>query len=129
MENSKLKLIFPYFFIFIFILASISQKCPKNGSKLFVHRFASKLPYNRILIRRIQKSNLFSHIFSASSSFLPRLVKNGLKNESKLFSHIFMKISVQSNIDMENSKIKLIFPNFFIYIFIFALISQNCHKK
>ena len=87
MENSKIELIFPYFFIFIFIFALISQKCPKNGSKFFVHRFTSKLPYNLTLIWRIQKSNLFSpiYIFSSSSSFLSRLVKNSLKNESKKF--------------------------------------------
>ena len=44
MENSKIEFIFPYFIIFIFISASISQKCPKSGSKFFVHRFTSKLP-------------------------------------------------------------------------------------
>ena len=36
-----------------------------------------------------------------------------------------MKISVQPNFDMENSKIKLIFSIFFIFILIFALISQK----
>ena len=35
MENSKIENIFPYFFTLIFIFASISQKCPKNGSKFF----------------------------------------------------------------------------------------------
>ena len=43
------------------------------------------MPYNLILIWRFQKSDLFSHIFSFPSSFLPRLVKNVLKNGSKSY--------------------------------------------
>ena len=34
-----------------------------------------------------------------------------------------MKSATQPNFDMENSKIELIFPNFSIFIFIFASIS------
>ena len=83
MENSKIGLIFPYFFTFIFIFASISQKCPKNWVIFFPLRFSWKLPYNWIVIWRIQKSDSISHVFSFSSSFLPWLIKNVLKNESK----------------------------------------------
>ena len=45
------------------------------------------------------------------------------------FPQIFMKIAIEPNSDVENSKIKLIFPIFFIYTFIFALISQKYLKK
>ena len=76
---------FPIFFIFIFIFASINQKYPKNGSKVFAHRFTSKLPYNLILIWRIHRSNSYSQIFPLTSSFLPRLVKHVLKNGSNVF--------------------------------------------
>ena len=68
MENLKIELSFPYFFSFIFIFALIGQKCPKNGSRFFVHRFTSKLPYNLILIWRIQRRFLFSQDFSSSFS-------------------------------------------------------------
>ena len=60
--------------------------------------------------------------FSSASSFLLPLVKNGLKKESKIFSQIFMKVSIEPNFDMENSKIKLTLVKFFIPDF-----HQNCH--
>ena len=101
MKNSKIELIFLYFFIFNFIFVSMSQKCPKNGPKFFVYRFTSKLPYNLTLIWRIQKLNVLSHIFSHSSWlshifshsswFLPWVVKNALKNESKIFLRLSWK--------------------------------------
>ena len=65
MKNSKIELIFPDFFIFIFIFASISQKWLKKMS-------LRKFPHNLILTWRIQKSDSFFHIFSSSSSFLSR---------------------------------------------------------
>ena len=82
MENSKIELIFPYFFIFIFTFASISLKCPKNGSKFFVHRFTSKLPYNLILIWRIQKSKnlknygLWKFSWKSKKKYLTHFVSN-----------------------------------------------------
>ena len=51
------------------------------------------------------------------------------KNLKKNFSQIFKKSCTKPNFDMENSKIKLIFPIFFIFIFIFATITQECLKK
>ena len=84
-----------------FVLVCPSQV--KISNKNFFLRFLWKIPCNLILIWRIQKLNSFPHIFWSSSSFLPRFVKNDLKNESKFFSQIFMKISVQPNFDMENS--------------------------
>ena len=115
MENSKIENIFPYFFTFIFIFTSISQKYPKIWVKTFFnwlsfskilstsssflpqlvktifHRLSRKLPYNLILVWIIQKSNWFSQIFSSSSSSLTRLVKNGLKNKPKFFFSDFHK--------------------------------------
>ena len=58
----------------------------KISKKTFFLRLLRKVPYNLILIWRIQKSNSFSQIFSFSSSFLPRFIKNVLKNGSKFFS-------------------------------------------
>ena len=51
MQNSKTELIFPYFFIFIFIFALISQRCLKKWVNFFFR---------------------FSWKFFISSSFLPR---------------------------------------------------------
>ena len=51
------------------------------------------------------------------------------KISKKKFSQIFMNSFMQPNFNMENSKIEFIFPNFFIFIFIFASISKKCHKK
>ena len=62
--------------------------CPfqvKISEKTFFLRFLWKVPYNLILIWRIKKSNLFFQIFLSSFSFLPRLVKNVLKNGSRIF--------------------------------------------
>ena len=78
MDNSKIELIFPYFFIFIFIFGLISQKWLKKSFKNVLLRFWWKLPYKLILIRKIHGSNSFSQIFSFRFSFLPRLVKNVL---------------------------------------------------
>ena len=89
MENSKIKIIFPNFFIFTFIFVSISQKCLKKWVKNFLLGFPWKLSHNLILIWRIRKSDSFFHSFSSSFLFLPRLVKNVLKNELKIFSHRF----------------------------------------
>ena len=91
MENLKIQLIFPLFFIFIFIFASISQKCLKEWVKNLFHRFSWKLPHILILIWRIEKLKTFSHIFSPSSSFLPQLVKNVLKIGWKRFSTYFLE--------------------------------------
>ena len=90
-ENLKTENIFPYFFLFIFIFASISQKYPKKWVKTFSNRFSWKLPHDLILIWIIQKSNSFSQIFSSSSSFLPWLVKNGLKK--KWVKNFFLRFS------------------------------------
>ena len=113
-------------FIFIFVL--ISQKRLKKWVKNFFLQFSWKLPHILILIRRIHKLKIFSHIFSPSSSFMPQLVKDLLKVGKNLFQQIFMKTTIQPNFNMDNSKIKLIFPNFFIFIFIFASISQKWLK-
>ena len=62
--------------------------CPfqvKISEKTFFLRFLWKVPYNLILIWRIKKSNLFFQIFLSSFSFLPRIVKNVLKNGSGIF--------------------------------------------
>ena len=40
-----------------------------------------------------------------------------------------MKSFTQRNFDMDNSKIELVFPNFFIFILIFASISKKGLKK
>ena len=119
MENSKIELIFPYFFIFIFIFGLISQKWLKKSFKNVLLRFSWKLPYKLILIREIHVSNSFSQIFSFRFSFLPRLVKNVLKMAQIFSSQIFMKNVIKPNFDMENSRIKFILPKFFIIIFIF----------
>ena len=78
MENSKIRLIFPCFFIFVFIFALTSQKCSEKWVKYFFHRFPWKFLYNLILMWRIQISNSFSQIVSFTSPFLPQLVKNVL---------------------------------------------------
>ena len=89
-EKSKIENIFPYFFIFIFIFAWNCQKCPKKWVKTFLNRFLWKLPYNLILIWINQKLNSIFQIFWSSFLFLLRLVKNGLKNESKIvFSNFY----------------------------------------
>ena len=80
-----------------------------------------KVLYNLILIWRIQILDLFFQIFSSSTSFLLRLVKNVLKNGSKFFLRFSWKLSRNLNSDIENSKIEFIFPNFFIFIFIFGI--------
>ena len=69
---------FSNFCIFIF-----SQKCLKKWVKNFSLGFSLKLPNDLNLIWRTQISDSFSHIFSSSSSFLPRLIKNALQNGSK----------------------------------------------
>ena len=112
MKNSKFQLIFPYFFILIFILASISQKCLKKWVKKISLRFSWKLPHILILIWRIQKSKAFSHMFLSSFSFLPRLVEMSYKMGQKNFSRIFIKTTPYFNFDMENSKIEIISPYF-----------------
>ena len=66
------------------VLVRFSQV--KISKKTFFLRLLWKVPYNLILIWRIQKSNSFSQIFSFSSSFLSRFIKNVLKNGSKFFS-------------------------------------------
>ena len=85
MENSKIDNIFPCLFTFIFIFDSINQKCPKMWVKNFFNICSWKLPYNLILIWITQKCNSFFQVFSSSFSFLPRLIKNGFKNESKQY--------------------------------------------
>ena len=69
---------FSNFCIFIF-----SQKCLKKWVKNFSLGFSLKLPNDLNLIWRTQISDSFSNIFSSSSSFLPRLIKNALQNGSK----------------------------------------------
>ena len=54
---------------------------------------------------------------------------SGKNFKKTLFPQIFMNRSIQPNFDMGNSKIKLIFSNFLIFIFIFPSISQKCLKK
>ena len=74
-------IIFPNFFIFIFIFPRLVKNGLKNETKFFFGRFSWKLPHKLILIWRIQKSDSFFHIFLSlfsAFSFLPRLVKNVL---------------------------------------------------
>ena len=89
MDNSKIKLIFQKTFVFIFVFVLISQKWLKKPVKQFFLRFSWKFLYNLIWIWKIQKSNSFFQIFLSSSlsssSFLSRLVKNVLQNETKKF--------------------------------------------
>ena len=93
-------------------------------------RFLWKVPYNLILIWRIQKSNSYFHIFSFIFLLLPRFIKNVLKKRVKFFFHRFSsKVPYKPNFYMVKSKIKLIFPSFLIYIFIFASIRQKCLKN
>ena len=73
-ENSKIESIFPYFSSSFSFLPWLIKNVLKNGSKFFFHKFSWKLPYNLILIWRIQRSNSFSQIFSFTFLFLPRLV-------------------------------------------------------
>ena len=80
-------------------------------------------------MKRIQKLNSFFQIFSSSSSFLPRFVKNVLKIGLKVFSQIFMKTATQPDFDMENSKIEISFSHLFIFIFIFVSICLKCPKN
>ena len=83
MGNSKIELIFPNSFVFIYIFASISQKFHKKWVKNFFLGFSWKLPHELILTWRIQNSGSFFQISSSSSSFVLRLVKS-LKKESKM---------------------------------------------
>ena len=69
---------------------------------------------------------LWLNPFETSVLVCPSQVKISKKNS---FPQIFMKSFMQPKFNMENSKIELIFSNFFIFIFIFASISQECHKK
>ena len=127
-ENSKLKPISHSFSSSSSFLPPLVKTFLKIGQNVLSTDFYEKL-HDLILIWRIQKSNSFSHIFSSSYSFLLLLVKNVLKNESIFLPQIFMKIAIRPNFDMENSKIKLIFQNLFIYIFIFASFSQRMAYK
>ena len=87
MENSKIDFIFPNFFIFIFILASISQKCLKKWVKHFFLRF-SFVTYPNFDMEN-SKIELNFPYFIIVISFLSRLVKNGLQNGPKnIFSDI-----------------------------------------
>ena len=47
----------------------------------------------------------------------------------KVFSQISMKIATKPKFDMEKSKIGLIFPYFFIFIFSLASSSEKSLKK
>ena len=101
----------------------------KNSPKNFFLRFSWKVLPNLIWIWRIQKSSSFFQIFCSSSLFYPSISKNFVKNGSK---HFFSDFHENCNItffDMENSKTELIFPYFFIFISIFASISQKCSTK
>ena len=82
MENSKIGLIFQYFFIFILIFTLISQKLLKRWVKISFLRFSRKFLYNLTLTWRIHRSNSFSQNFSFTSSFFAQLVKNVWKNWS-----------------------------------------------
>ena len=118
MENAKTKLIFPTCFIFIFIFASLIKTINKWVKKIFLG-FSWKLPYNLILIWKIQKSDSFFHIFSSSSSFLLRLVKNVLKNGWKFFSHRFSwKFPYNLILIWRTQKLNY-FPKFFHLSFLF----------
>ena len=119
MDNSKIELISPNFFIFIFNFASISKKWLKKWVKWFFLRFSWKFLYNLILIFRIQKSNSF---FPNLFIFIFIFASVSQKCLSKWFS---WKLPHKSNFDMENGKVEMIFPYFFIFIFIFASISQK----
>ena len=57
----------------------------KISKKNFFLTFLWKVPRNLILIWRIQKLNSFSHIFSSSSSFLLRLVKDNVSEMGQSF--------------------------------------------
>ena len=52
----------------------------------------------------------------------------GKNLEKGILSQTFMKSSLKPNFDMENSKIRLIIPIFFIFILIFVSINQKCLK-
>ena len=83
---------FYQFFIFIFIFASISQKCLQKLVKSFSLLFSWKLPHFLILKWKMQKLKTFPPIFSPSFSFLPQLVKNVLKNGQKFFLRFSWKL-------------------------------------
>ena len=102
---------FPFSFSFL----------PQFVKKVFFLRFLWNVLYNLIMIWKIQKSNSFSQIFSFSVLLLPWLVKNVLKNGWKIFFSDFHE-NCQLNFDVNNSKIKFILPNFFLFIFIFGII-------
>ena len=57
----------------------------KKWVKNFFLGFSWKFLHNLILIWRIQNLISFFQFFSSSSSFLPQLVKNVLKDGSKIF--------------------------------------------
>ena len=84
-ENSKIKNIFPCFFIFIFIFASIGQKCPKKLCQNFFSPIFMKITiYPNFNTEYSKIKPIFANFFNFTS-IMPRLVKNGLKNESKIF--------------------------------------------
>ena len=128
MDNSKIKLNLQKFFIFIFIFALICQKCLKKWVKNLLLQFPWKLPQILILIWRIQKLKTIPNILSSSSSFLPWLVKNSLKNVSKFFFTRFSwklpyNLTLTWIIQKSNS-----FSQFFSSLFLPWLV-KNCLKN
>ena len=90
MDNSKVKPIFPNFFIFIFTFASISQKWLKKLVKIFFLRYSWKYLYNLILIWRNQKSNSF---FPNPFIFIFIFVSISQKCLTKWVKKIFLRFS------------------------------------
>ena len=92
LENGLMRLRRYYFFQVCNEYLPFRHLCPnlsfsvKNFEKnIFFLRFLWKALFKLILIWRIQNLDSFFKIFSSSFSFLPRLVKNVLKNGSKVF--------------------------------------------
>ena len=108
------------------VLVCASQE--KISKKNFFDTFW-KVPYNLNLIWRMQVLNSFSHIFSSSFSFLPRLVKNILKTgQNFLFTDLHQNYHI-TQFWYGEFKIEFFSPYFVIFIFIFALVSQKWLKK
>ena len=128
MESSNIRLIFPYFFILIFISALISQKCIKKWAKFFFSDLHENFHIIWLWYGEF-KQTYFPKFFHLHLHFYLVGWKMSSKNWSNFLSQILMKNARKTNLDMESSKIKLIFPYCSILIFIFALISQKCLKK
>ena len=120
-----------YFFpIFLFSSSFLPQlvKCLEKWANFFFLRFSWKLPYSLSLIWKIQKSNLFFQIFIFSSFFFffASTSQKCLKKWVNFFLKFPWKLPYNLILIWKIKKSNSFFQNVFIFIFIFASISQKC---